>query len=175
MQIRVNNETNDQGLRFIVDKNNAIDDIISVKDFGMVVIPSIIIGDNRSYEDYDPEIENCTFGIIGAEKLYIGSKHEYNGKEYDSGTVIAEKIFDQLENGIRYTTCITNIGEAGYGKYYTLKAFVRYTYNGMEYVAYTDPFCSSIYDVAKAISINDSAQEYEKNIAENIISIVEGN
>ena len=175
VQIRVNNETNDQGLRFIVDKNNAIDDIISVKDFGMVVIPSIIIGDNRSYEDYDPEIENCTSGIIGAEKLYIGSKHEYNGKEYDSGTVIAEKIFDQLENGIRYTTCITNIGEAEYGKYYTLKAFVRYTYNGMEYVAYTDPFCSSIYDVAKAISINDSAQEYEKNIAENIISIVEGN
>ena len=57
---------------------------------------------------------------------------------------------------ISYTTCLTGIEEKDYATYYTAKAYVTYTFGDKEYVAYSAPFRSSIYEVAQFALDNDN-------------------
>ena len=125
----------------------------------MVIVPSKLLGDNRTYTDYDPAKPNCTENLVGTDKLFIGSTHEANGNTYRSAEVVAEKIFAVYDGGVRYTTCVTGIESAGYDRYYTLKPFVRYTVNGEEMIAYGDAFRSNTYEVAKAVLADETASE----------------
>lgn len=172
-QIRVKSEEKDQGLRFVVEKLASVDEKVNVSEFGMVVIPSAILGDDRAYTDYDASVENSTANIVGADELVAGAVFTVNDKQYAVKTVVAEKIFEQGEDSLSYTTCITGITSDKYAKYYTLKPYVKFTVDGVEYVEYADAFRSSIYEVAKAISADETAGEDVKAVAEEVISTVE--
>ncbi len=173
VQIRITTGETQQGLRFVVDKQNSLDEKIDVANFGMVIVPSKLLGDNRKYTDYDPEKPNCTENLVGADKLFIGSTHEVDGNTYRSAEVVAEKIFAVYDGGVRYTTCVTGIESAGYDRYYTLKPFVRYTVNGEEMIAYGDAFRSNTYEVAKAVLADETASEEAKAMAQAVVDSIE--
>lgn len=102
VQIRMAADNYKQGLRFVADKKNAL----ASDKFGMVLIPSKFIGDNRVYTDYTSAGGNSTNNIVGAEKLFIGSTNEYNGKIYSSANVEAKKIFSAYDDGVKYKLCL---------------------------------------------------------------------
>ena len=166
-----------QGLRFVADKNKAVDSVVNLTNFGMVLIPSKFIGDTRTHEDYTPAGGNSTNNIIGSDDLYVGSKHTYNGKTYSSADVVAEKIFNDYGTGVHYTTVLTGITEADYATLYTAKAYVRYTFNGKEYLAYSDAFRSSMYEVASFALDTDgeTLNANDKALLEEIVDDVLNN
>ena len=174
VQIRVASADKRQGLRFVADIKKSLDEKTELEEFGMVLIPSAMIGDNRAYTEYNPEGGNCEYNIIGAEQIYNGSTHTYGGKIYNSATVKAEHIFKDLGDALRYTTCVIGITEANYTRYYTIRAYAKYNVNGKSYTAYSDAFRSSIYEVAKAASVDDTITEEAKAVVDGIISKVEG-
>ena len=173
VQIRLQSDELRQGLRFVVDKKKALDERVSVKNFGMVILPSKFLGDERKYTDYDPDKENSTDNVLGAESLFVGSTHTYDEKEYKSAEVEAINLFADFDDSVRYTACVTGIEEVGYDRYYTLRPYVRYTINEKEYIAYGDVFRSSAYEVAKTVLNDANASEQAKTVASEIVNSVE--
>lgn len=179
VQIRMPKENVAQGLRFVVEKpkDSPSSPYSYNHTFGMVVIPSAFIGDDRTYTDYDSSVVNSTTDVVGGDKLYIGSTHTVGDKTYASANVAGDKVYKQTATTQQYTTCLINIPDTNYGTYYTLRPYVRYISNvdGQWHLAYGDAFRSNVYEVAKAISNESGASEAEKALAQEIISAVEGN
>lgn len=179
VQIRLGNpeKSVEQGLRFVVEKKKEVPATLSAAfEFGMVVLPSAYLGDTRTYADYNADITNSTYQVVGADKLKKGSTHTVGEKTYNSATVVGEKIFKELDSTQWYTTCLTGISDTGYGTYYTLRPYITYTsyFDGQVHTAYADAFRSNVYEVAKRILADTSAGETEKALATDIVSAVEG-
>ena len=171
VQIRLETGEYKQGLRFVADKKNSF----ASDKFGMVLIPSKFIGDTRAYTDYSSAGENSTNNIVGADKLFIDSTHEYGGRTYYSANVVAQKIFSEYEDGVLYTTCLIGIEEIDYATYYTAKAYITYTFGDKEYVAYSAPFRSSIYEVAQFALDNDNRLDNtSRQYLQSITDVVQG-
>ncbi len=173
-QIRLNAPS---GLRFVCELLDTASSVanVTMSEYGMVVIPSLVIGDTRTYTDYDPEILNSITDVIGAESLKIGSVHNYNDKDYTSGTVKSEVTFEDTDNGVLYTTCIIGMDSTAdaYSRYYTLRPYMIIEIDGQQYTIYGDAFRSSIYEVAKKATENTSVVGYDTMIG--YINLVEGN
>lgn len=174
VQIRLASGSNPQGLRFVADKKASLEDSAAVTEYGMVVVPSVLLGDTRSYTDYDPSVENSTTNVVGVSGLYCNSQYTYKDTAYSSASVKSEKIFADLSDGIQYTTCITEIDESNYTGYYTLRPYVKYTENGTVYVAYGSGFRSSVYEVAKAVLADSGISDDMRTAMEAIVNGVEG-
>ena len=171
VQIRLNEP---MGLRFICELLDAASEIdgITVNSYGMVVLPSKVLGDERTFVDYDASICNSTTNVVGADKLTIGSVVEYNGKNYTAGTVQANVIFDDLGDSVLYTTCIIGMdaNARAYGTYYTLRPYIVVEVNGESYTLYGDAFRSSIYEVAKKATEDENVAGYE-TLLEFVMSV----
>ncbi len=180
VQIRFADTENnvEQGLRFVVEKQKDNPAYLSNNyvEFGMVVLPSAYLGDTRTYADYNADITNSTYQVVGADKLKKGSTHTVGEKTYNSATVVGKKIFKELDSTQWYTTCLTGISDTGYGTYYTLRPYITYTSNFDKQVhtAYADAFRSNVYEVAKMILADSTADESAKTLATGIVLAVEG-
>lgn len=68
---------------------------------------------------------------------------------------------------------LTEIDEKDYTTYYTVKAYVVYSFGGKEYVAYSAPFRSSIYEVAQfALDTDEDLDPVSKEFLQSIADSV---
>ncbi len=174
VQIRLNDPI---GLRFICELfDSAYNfDGITVDGYGMVIIPSKVLGDTRTYEDYDANVVNSTANVVGAEELRIGKVYNFNNKDYAVGNVEAKVNFADTDAGVQYTACLIGLNPTaqGYAEYYTARAYLKVTFGGQEYVLYTNPFRSNIYEVAKKGAEDESGANYAT--FKSYVDLVEGN
>ncbi|MBE6570633.1 MAG: SGNH/GDSL hydrolase family protein [Ruminococcaceae bacterium] len=165
------------GLRFICELLNAGKEVegVTVDSYGMVVLPSKVVGDDRTYADYDANVQNSTTDVVGADMITIGGSVEYNGKNYSVGTVEAKVLFDETDDSVLYTTCLIGLQPTGeaYATYYTLRPYMVVTANGQQYKLYGDAFRSSIYEVSKKAIEDTSVAGYD--IFKGYVDAVEGN
>ena len=174
VQIRLSDPT---GLRFICELLDAGKEVegITVDSYGMVVLPSKVVGDDRTYADYDASVQNSTNNVVGADKITVGGTVEFNGKNYSVGTVEAKVLFDETEDSVLYTTCLIGLQSTAdaYATYYTLRPYMIVTANGQQYTLYGDAFRSSIYEVSKKAIEDTSVDGYD--IFKGYVDAVEGN
>lgn len=121
-----------QGLRFVANYNLAIDSSIAVQEYGFVVLPT---------------------DILNGSELTAGTTYTYNGNNYDSGVVKADKLYAEGEGYKQYTVCITGIDSTKYTRDYTVRTYVK-TADG--YI-YGQSYNTSIYAVAKAALADDAS------------------
>ncbi len=131
------------GLRFVVRKNNSVDSIIpGITSFGSAVLPSYYL------HDYEKNIE---------KELLLDTDYNYFGRTYNAAEVEAEKIFETLEDSVRYTVCITDIPDDEI--MYTVRGYIRYEdLNGVERTLYTDYYATRNLNVAAA-ALNDPEKD----------------
>ncbi len=117
-----------EGLRFITNVSSRIRTELDPSEYGAVAIPLEIAG-------------------IGEPEL--GKVFTYNGKEYPTGSISAEKIFAQDDNSFKYTMCITNL-EGKYTRQYIVRGYMKYNdINGISRILYTDQFGANAYAAVK--------------------------
>ena len=140
------------GLRFVVEKTDAITERLDASEYGTVIIPS---------------------EILGTEELKLGESYTYGGKSYDSKTVIGEKTFELLDGGIRYTVCVTDMPQELYRRQYTVRGYIKYNdYNGKDRVLYTDYYSANLYMIAKEAlkdeAVTGEAREYLNSVVKYV-------
>lgn len=63
--------------------------------------------------------------------------------------VVASNILEEDENIIKYTLCLTDVNEAKYDNFYTVRGYIKYiNHKGKTMVVYTENFQSSLYKIA---------------------------
>ena len=132
------------GLRFVVEKTDALHEALDAVEYGSVIVPT---------------------EVMGSKQLYIDEVYTLNDKQYEAKTVEGVKTFKNTDDGIQYTVCVINISEDLYRRNYTVRGYIKYTdLNGTPRVLYTDSYATNIYAVAKEAlkdsSISDSDRQY---------------
>ena len=132
------------GLRFIVEKTDALQDALDVTEYGSVIVPS---------------------EVLGTKKLELDTTYTFNGKNYSSKAVEGIRTFADTDDGIQYTVCVIDITEDYYRRNYTVRGYIKYTdANGAQKVIYTNSYATNLYTVAKEAlkdtTISDSDRAY---------------
>lgn len=141
------------GLRFIVEKSDALSDALGDIEYGTVVIPS---------------------EFMGLGKLELGATYTYNGKEYAAKTVPGTNTFADTEKGIDYTVCITKITQQNYRRMYTVRGYIKYTdLQGEEKILYTDYYATNLYTVASTALKDETITESERTYYKSIVDYVD--
>lgn len=117
-----------EGLRFIVNVNEAFTEKITPEEYGAVAVPLEIAGIG------DPE---------------LGKTFTYNGREYETGSIKADKILSHNGGMLKYSMCITDI-EGKYMRGYEVRGYMKYSdLNGVCHTLYTDSFGANAYASVK--------------------------
>ena len=141
------------GLRFVVDKTDAITDALETVEYGTVIIPS---------------------QVLGTEQLELDRTYTYNGKSYDSMAVPAVLTFEDFGDRIYYTICVINLPQDYYRRQYTVRGYIKYIdFNGRNRVLYTDYYSSNLYAVAKVALEDESITGDERAYLESIKNYVD--
>ena len=132
------------GLRFIVEKTDALQGALGVTEYGSVIIPS---------------------EVLGTKLLELDKTYAFGGKSYSSKAVEGIRTFADTDDGIQYTVCVINITEDYYRRNYTVRGYIKYTdANGAQKVLYTNSYATNLYTVAKEAlkdtTIGDSDRAY---------------
>lgn len=133
-----------QGLRFILTllmNRDGAENLFT--DFGAVVIPTAMA-----------EGENTT---LSADRVGIVSKKTL-GEDF--------RYFTLSDSSASYTACIIGTPSAKYDRRFTVRPYVVYIENGIEYTVYGEydvRYDLSILDIAKAFSVDPAcAEDMEK-------------
>lgn len=149
-EIRVNANP---GLRFIVEKSDALSNALGDIEYGAVAIPT----------EY-----------MGTDTLELGSVYTYYEKNYEAKSVKGTYIFDKTAKGVEYTVCITGIAQENYQRTYTVRGYIKYTdLQGNEKVLYTDSYATGLYTVASAALSEGNVTSMEKAYFESIKTYVD--
>ena len=141
------------GLRFVVEKTDALTDALDVSEYGSVIVPT---------------------EVMGTKPLYIDETYTLNDKQYSSKTVEGKRTFAETDDGIQYTVCVINFTEDLYRRNYTVRGYIKYTdLNGNQKVLYTDSYATSIYTVAKEALKDTSVSEADRTYLESIKNYVD--
>lgn len=145
------------GLRFIIEKSNRLaDELPNISEYGAVVLPSLVLTGQNRWKD-----------------LTIDGVYSYNGTKYTPAIIRTEKIFDVLEDSVRYTLCLTNVSAEKLTRQYTVKGYIRFTdLNGIERVAYTDYSSVNPYETAKQTLNGGDLSDAGKSAVNALISEV---
>ncbi len=139
VQIRT---TGTPGIRFIIEKSDAITDDLNATEYGAVIIPS---------------------KYLGTKDVELGGQYTYNGKTYNVGKVVGEKTFKDYGDKIDYTLCLIGLSEAQYNTLYRVRGYIKYTdLQGVDQILYTNYYASNLYTVAKA-ALADTEKEYTED------------
>ena len=152
-QIRKGSETVEQGLRFVIRRNDSAYAVLGGKEKiieqGSLILPTDFTRghDMRYGKPLTNEYEKALPEGVSTTTWTNGSWSSENGP----AAVPAKAIFREDEKGQDYTVCVTGIDETRYGRYYTVKGYIRYAdANGAERVAYTEYYQTSLAAIAKA-------------------------
>ncbi len=150
-QIRVGSAQVEQGLRFVVERRDSAYAALgnNIIEQGSLILPTDLTrGHDMKYgKALYNEYEKALPDGVSVTGWTSGTWSSEDGPSI----VPAEKIFSKTDDGERYTVCVTGIDEDKYDRYYTVKGYIRYyDANGVERVAYTEYYQTSLYAVAKA-------------------------
>ncbi len=127
------------GIRFIIEKSDAITEDLNASEYGAVIIPS---------------------KVLGAKDVELGGSYSYGGKTYSTGSIVADKIFKDYGDKVDYTLCLIGFDKDDYTTLYRVRGYIKYTdLQGKDQILYTDYYASSIYTVAKT-ALADTEKEY---------------
>lgn len=143
-------------VRFTVQQSAALYSALpTAAEYGVAVLPSIILDDNSWAE-------------LQLDRTYI-----YGGKEYTAAAVSADRIYETLDDGVRYTACITDISADKYTRQYTARGYIRYTdLNGVERVLYTDYASANLFAAARSDAKKDGVAVKKLAVLNGIIDTV---
>ncbi len=154
--------TDPQGLRFVIKKTDALDALPEIESFGSVVLPSYYLRDYTNLVELELELDK---------------QYTYEGTKYTPAEVEAVNIYEQADDYVRYTVCITDITEEYYERMFTVRGYIRYTdLNGNDNILYTDYYATRNVNVAEAILRDPNANLSEEQTAyyQGIIDSVKG-
>ncbi len=130
-QIRLETEDALQGLRFIADFSDALAAEYEGCEYGFVVIPASVVGNEAVVVD----------GIYG---------------DYAAATVVAERIYEDRGDSVWYTACMTDLAADQYKMVYTAVPYIKVAEG--EYV-YGEQYSTSVYAVANKALEDDTLSE----------------
>jgi len=149
-EIRV---TSNPGLRFIIEKSDALSNALGDIEYGAVVIPT---------------------EFMGTDTLELGSSYTYYEKEYKAKSIKGTNIFGKTAKGVEYTVCITGIAKENYRRTYTVRGYIKYTdLQGNEKVLYTNTYATGLYTVAIEALAEGNVTSMEKEYLESIKTYVD--
>ena len=148
------------GLRFVVEKKNDFYNAIpSAYEFGTIVLPT---DDTRGRDIFIDE------AVVFEWQWDEETKQIFTPKLTGDTpiTVVNQHLFEETDESVKYTLCITDIEENEYNRYYLVRGYIRYVdNNGIERVAYTDHANTSIYKVAaEATAAGERNAKYDEII-----------
>lgn len=145
------------GLRFTVEQSNALyESLPSVAEYGIAVLPSDILNNNSWAE------------------LTLDLEYVYGDNTFTATDVKAEKLYATETDRIRYTACITDIGDEKLMRQYTVRGYIKYTdLNGVERVLYTDYASANMYATARADLKAEGLSADKQAVLEDMIAAAE--
>ncbi len=152
VQVRV---TGVPGLRFIMEKTDALSEALNATEYGAIILPS---------------------SFLGTKDLVMDGSYTYGGKTYQPAKVEAVNTYKDHGDKIDYTLCVTGIVKDNYRRLYTVKGYIIYTdLQGTQQVLYTDYYSTNIYTIAKAALADTEASytEAQRAYLENIRDYVD--
>lgn len=147
VQIRTN--TTAQQIRYNAKYTNTVSDGVTIEDCGIISIATDMLGNIESFNHKN------TYGM------------------YE--TTPGDKDYFYTDRGITHYTSIAldmsaAIRENNYGRDYTARAYVKFTYNGEEYYSYSEPMERNVYAVAKKAAASDAeTSEVKKWLKTNVL------
>ncbi|MBR3961289.1 MAG: metallophosphoesterase, partial [Clostridia bacterium] len=153
--------TGAQGVRFILSKQNSLDNILigaglSIKEFGSLILP-VELTHGKDMEYGKPIYKGDTTEILGTPSA-----------------VKADKLYAETESGVEYTVVVTGISAEKYYRFYAVQGYLVYTdANGNEQVVYSTYGQSSLYRAALHLAADEEAGESAKTQAQAVIDYVQ--
>lgn len=149
-EVRVNNNP---GLRFIVEKSDALSNALGDIEYGSIVIPT---------------------EFMGTEDLELGSSYTYYEQNYDVKDAKGINTFAKTQKGIEYTVCVTGITKEKYKRTYTVRGYIKYTdLQGNKKVLYTNTYVNGLYNVASEALMEGNLTDNERTYLESIKKYVD--
>ncbi len=149
-QIRKGSASVEQGLRFVIEKKDTVTEKLpEVVEFGSLILPTDLTrGHDMKYgQPLYNEYQKALPSNVGVTTWTSGSWSSSQGPS----AVPANLLFKDVDGGVWYTVCVTGIDETKYDRFYTVKGYIRYNdLNGVERVAYTEYYQTSLAKVAEA-------------------------
>ena len=163
-QIRTDDEL---GLRFIIKQNKEfMSGLPTVVDYGTLNLPVDTSNGRTMYLDEPIAIERAPKSS-NVNEFEIKTAGEIPTKVRGTNTL------EETETERRYTLCLTGIEEEKYDVFYTARGYIKYkTYNGVDYVIYSNDCTASLYKVAaEAVANGESNAVYTeiKDYVENVL------
>ncbi len=122
-----------QGLRFILERSNALAGALPNAEFGTLVLPAVVLNHNNWAD------------------LTYGSSFSYEGSTYDTAVVPAINLFKTTDTAVQYTACLTNLDTEKYNRQYMVRGYMKFIdWNGNEAIAYSDEYATRLYAVSAA-------------------------
>lgn len=149
------------GLRFIVEKSNALCEAVDIVDYGTLALPAEILNgteDDRNWKD-----------------LEYGAVYTYNDKEYPAADIVGWKTYLSLPDRMYFSCCLQGITDENFDTQYAVRAYMHYRdLNGIEHVYYTDYISANPYMTARMALEGDSEiGENSKKVLKNLVDTVE--
>lgn len=149
-QIRKGSANVEQGLRFVIEKKDTVaEKLPEVVEFGSLILPTDLTrGHDMKYgQPLYNEYQKALPSNVNVTTWTSGSWSSSQGPS----AVPANVLFKDVDGGVWYTVCVTGIDETKYDRFYTVKGYIRYNdLNGVERVAYTEYYQTSLAKVAEA-------------------------
>ena len=146
-------------LRFIIEKNKAFyDKLPNSNEFGALILPTDKTWGRSMFLD-TPIIAEWTWD----EETRL----DFTVKSSNGNTplnIVCKNVFENSENSLLYTVCVTNIDKKSYKTFYTVRGYIKYVdLNGISRVFYSDYYQDSLYNTALSCkSENSTANEIIK-------------
>ena len=143
-------------LKFVVEQSKSLYRALPNRgEYGIALLPSVILNENSWAE------------------LTLNGAYTYNGTEYKTLAVKAEKAQENQKDKLKYNVCITGIEGEKLSRQYTARGYIKYIdLNGVNRVLYTDCSSANPYEVAKSELSNTDVSAEIKEIAQNIVDTV---
>ncbi|MBR5528526.1 MAG: hypothetical protein IKV97_05920, partial [Clostridia bacterium] len=123
-----------QALRFVADYTDALKAQYADCEYGFVVIPTAVLGNNM---------------------LVAGGSYEFDGNNYDAYTVKAARLYSDEDGYVTYTAALTGLEVDQYKTEYTAVTYIK---SGDEYI-YGDSYTASVYKVAQAVLADETVTD----------------
>jgi len=131
-------------LRFIIEKNKAFyDKLPNSNEFGALILPTDKTWGRSMYLDSP---------IVAEWAWDEETKLNFTVKSSNGNTplnVVCKNVFENCDNSLSYTVCVTNIDKKLYKTFYTVRGYIKYVdLNGISKVFYSDYYQASLYNTA---------------------------
>lgn len=149
------------GLRFIVEKSNALCEKVDIIDYGTLALPAEVL--NGTADD-------CTW-----KALEYGATYTYNDKEYPAADIVGWRTYLSMPDRMYFSCCLQGLTDVNFDTQYVARAYMHYRdSNGIERIYYSDYISANPYMTARnQLETNSELSESSKKVLKNLIDTVE--